>query len=244
MASTYTTNLHLELQGTGDNSGTWGSELNTAVFTILDNALGGAQTFSLSNVDVTVSTTQSQNNAFLLTGTLTGNVNIIFPSIGRMIYVVNNTTGNFTVTLKTASAGVTQTIAQGTGGIYILNATDVYQLVNVDVLKRNVTATITVGYTITPNSLGSISGAFTPNPALGNYQYLTNGGAITWNAPASDCAMQILVTNGASAGAITFSGYTVGSSTGSTLTTTNGNKFLINITRINSVSTYSIYALQ
>ena len=103
--------------------------------------------------------------------------------------------------------------------------------------------TITGGFSVTPNSLGTIS-SFTLNPALGNYQYGTNNGAFTLTAPASDCAVDLLVTNGASAGSITFSGFTVGSSTGDALTTTNGHKFIISIRRINSVSTYIIKALQ
>ncbi len=113
------------------------------------------------------------------------------------------------------------------------------------VLTTGNTATITKGYAVTPYSGGTVSsGTFTPDPANGNYQYYTNNGAHTLAAPASDCAIDILITNGASAGAITFSGYTVGSSTGSALTTTNTSKFIISIRRINSVATYSIYALQ
>lgn len=103
--------------------------------------------------------------------------------------------------------------------------------------------TVTGGFNVTPNNLGNIT-SFTIDPSLGNYQYGTNHGAATWTAPASDCAVDILVTNDATAGTITFSGFTVGSSTGSTLTTTNTNKFLISIRRINGISTYSIYALQ
>jgi hypothetical protein len=107
------------------------------------------------------------------------------------------------------------------------------------------TATIGVGFSLAPNNLGTVSsGTTTPNPALGNVQYLTNNGAFTLAAPASDCEIDILVTNGASAGSITFSGYTVGSSIGSPLTTTSGSKFILFIRRINGVSTYSIYALQ
>lgn len=113
------------------------------------------------------------------------------------------------------------------------------------VLTTGNTATTTVGYTVTPYNGGTVSsGTFTVTPSNGNYQYYTNNGAHTLAAPSSDCAVDILVTNGASAGSITFSGFTVGSSTGSSLTTTNTNKFLISVRRINSVSTYSIYALQ
>lgn len=109
-------------------------------------------------------------------------------------------------------------------------------------LATGTTATITKGFTVTPNSVST--GSFTVDPSLGNYQYVTNGGAFTLTAPASDCAVDILVTNNASAGAITFSGFTVGSATGSALTTTNTSKFLISVRRINGTSTYSIYALQ
>lgn len=114
-----------------------------------------------------------------------------------------------------------------------------------NVLLTGTTDNITKGFTVTPNNIGTVSsGTTTPDPANGNYQYYTNNGAHTLAAPSSDCAIDILVTNGASAGAITFSGFTVGSSTGSTYNTTNTNKFILSIRRINAVSTYGWYALQ
>jgi hypothetical protein len=114
-----------------------------------------------------------------------------------------------------------------------------------DYLAPGATATIMAGFGITPNSAGTkSSGTFTPDPTVGNYQYATNNGAHTLAAPANDCALTILYTNGASAGAITFSGFTVSSNTGDALTTTNTSKFIISIIRINSVSTYIIKALQ
>lgn len=106
--------------------------------------------------------------------------------------------------------------------------------------------TTTGGFRITPYNGGTISsGTYTPDAYNHNYQYYTNNGAHTLAVPSNDCAIDILVTNGASAGAITFSGsYTVGSSTGDALTTTNGHKFIISIRRINGVSTYVKKALQ
>ena len=41
MASTYSTNLKLELMGTGDQSGTWGSTTNTNLGTLLEQAIAG-----------------------------------------------------------------------------------------------------------------------------------------------------------------------------------------------------------
>lgn len=111
------------------------------------------------------------------------------------------------------------------------------------VITTGYTAAVTVGYTFTAYSLGNIT-SFTVNPALGNYQYGTNHGAFTLTAPASDCSVVLLLTNDATAGAITFSGFTTGSSTGDTLTTTNTSKFMLSILRINGVSTYLVKALQ
>lgn len=114
-----------------------------------------------------------------------------------------------------------------------------------DYMHPGTTSLVTVGFTITPLSLGTVSsGTTTPAAAGGNYQYYSNNGAHTLAAPTADCAIDIMVTNAASAGSITFSGFTVGSVTGSALTTTNGHRFLISIRRINAISTYSIYALQ
>ncbi len=105
--------------------------------------------------------------------------------------------------------------------------------------------TMTGGFSLAPYNIGNIASSFTPNPANGNYQYGSNNAAFTLNAPASDCAIDILVTNTSTAGLISFSGYTAASgNTGDNLTTTDTQKFIISILRINSVSTYMIKALQ
>lgn len=116
-----------------------------------------------------------------------------------------------------------------------------------DFVAPNVTATFTKGFTVTPNNIGTpaASSTVTPDPTLGNYQYLTNNAAFTIAAPASDSAIDILVTNGSTAGAITFSGFTAPSGGGGdTYATTNANRFLLMIRRINAVATYAWKALQ
>jgi hypothetical protein len=102
--------------------------------------------------------------------------------------------------------------------------------------------TITGGFNIAPVSLPA--GNFTINALIGNYQYIANNGVFTITAPANDCAIDVLVTNSINAGAITFTGFTVGSNTGDLLTVTNGHRFIISFRRINAISTYVIKALQ
>lgn len=124
----------------------------------------------------------------------------------------------------------------------------VYEPINANLLKRNVTAVLTVGYTATAvdiNTTGKIASPHAPNPATHQKQFGTNNLAIQFNALTADGDVSLLITNGATAGAVTFSGYTVGAGkVGDAFTTTNGHKFLVQFSRINGVSMYHVKALQ
>ena len=110
----------------------------------------------------------------------------------------------------------------------------------------NTTGLITSRYTLTPYSAGTKStGTFTPDPTFGNYRRSQNGGAFTlFAAPTTDCAIIVRITNNGSAGSITITGMTARTTPGDSLTTTNGHKFEVQITRVNGVSTYLIVAMQ
>lgn len=114
-------------------------------------------------------------------------------------------------------------------------------------LKPNATANITAGYTFTTFTQENFSGTFNPDPTKGNYQGLRNAGAITINPPTVDCAIDILIANGSSPGAITFAGsWSVSpGNTGDLLDTVAGHMFILSIRRLwGSVATYMIKALQ
>src|SRR4029079_13753233 len=69
-------------------------------------------------------------------------------------------------------------------------------------LNSGVADTLTAGFTATSYGARTKSRrTFTPDPALGNLQHYTNGGAHTLAPPSSPCTMIIECTN-ASAGAI------------------------------------------
>src|SRR5271154_425678 len=102
------------------------------------------------------------------------------------------------------------------------------------------------GATVTSYNLGTpASGAtITVDCGLCPLQYLTNNAPFSISAPANDGACTILFTNGASAGALTFLGFTIGVSVGDPVTLVNGANFLCSIMRINGVSTFFFKALQ
>jgi len=61
---------------TGTEAGTWGNDLNTNSFTVIDNNLGGLVTKTLSNANVTLTATESQSLILKLSGTLSAAVQV------------------------------------------------------------------------------------------------------------------------------------------------------------------------
>ena len=119
--ATYTTRLRLEKQATGANSNTWGSRLNSNVFSLVDNAVAGYTTIALTDSTVTLSVSdgsadQARSSMLELTGTLTSNVGVVIPSVSKQYMVRNATSGSFTVTIK-ANGGTGSAVTQGTTGI-------------------------------------------------------------------------------------------------------------------------------
>ena len=143
------------------------------------------------------------------------------------------------------AVNVQQAIDQLAAQVVSLNSVNVTQ--GNDIAARMKLAgaqTTTGGFGITPFNIGSLAGVLAPDPMKGNYQYMVNAGSSIIQAPTSDCAIDIMITNGIGASSLTFSGYTVGPNTGDLFTTTNGHKFILSIRRINGISTYIVKALQ
>lgn len=157
------------------------------------------------------------------------------------VTTISTANGTTDATISTGNTSAGKVVIQSGGGLTLASNSSVNNMV----FYSSGGGLISQGFNSTPYNIGTVSsGTTTPSGLNGNYQYYTNNGAHTLAAPISDTAIDILITNGASAGSITFSGFTVSSSVGDPLTTTNTNKFIISIRCINSVSTYVIKALQ
>jgi len=106
MASTYSPNLRLELIGTGEQQGSWGTTTNTNLGTLIEEAVGGYVSVTVSDVGDTTLTTangatdQSRNMTLNLTGTISAARNVICPAIEKLYIVKNATTGGYAVTFK------------------------------------------------------------------------------------------------------------------------------------------------
>lgn len=112
MTSTTTSRLQANKPDVGSENNTWGTMQNGA-FDVFDRAIAGYLTKSVAGaIDVTLSATEALNPHIVFTGIITANINVIVPALERNWHFWNNTTGSFTLTVKTASgtgAAITQT---------------------------------------------------------------------------------------------------------------------------------------
>ncbi len=115
MASSYSTDLKLELMVTGENAGTWGDITNTNL-NLVQQAIGGYQEVSIAGGAQTTTLVMSnaalsnaRNAVIKFTGVITGNQVVTVPDgIEKTYIIANGTTGAFTVQFKTVTGtGVT-----------------------------------------------------------------------------------------------------------------------------------------
>jgi len=109
MASTFSSDLKLELMATGENAGTWGTKTNTNL-NLVQQAVAGYQAIDVASSDVALAMTDAtisnaRNATLKLTGTLAANRTVTIPdSIEKVYNVVDGTDhAGYTLTFKTSS---------------------------------------------------------------------------------------------------------------------------------------------
>ena len=137
MASTYSSTLNLELQATGENSGTWGTIVNNNLQKLESAAKGyvsvaiASTSDSLSATDG--STTDEQSNAIIkLTGTLTGNTTMSCEAVESW-YIVDNaaTMGTYTLNFKpSGGTGTTDGLIAGSKHILYTDGTTMFDVLD------------------------------------------------------------------------------------------------------------------
>jgi hypothetical protein len=175
MASTYSPNLRLELITTGEQQGTWGSTTNTNLGTLLEEAIGGYVSVTVTDgADTTLTTSngsadQSRNMVINLAGTLTATRNVICPAIEKLYVVKNATTGGFAVTFKVSGqTGVS--VPNGSTYFLYVDGTDA-RLINGTIAAQNSNNVSITG--------GSISGATVSNSSLSNVSVVANASSLS-----------------------------------------------------------------
>jgi hypothetical protein len=143
MASTYSTNLKIELIGTGEQAGTWGTTTNTNLGTALEQAVVGKADVTMSSTTITLTltnanTAQNARAIYLnLTGSPGGAAVLEVPAIQKPYIVKNGSDQQVTIKVS-GQTGVA--IPTGKTALVYNNGTDV--VTAVDFIPEIATTTV------------------------------------------------------------------------------------------------------
>jgi hypothetical protein len=164
MPSTFSSNLKIELIGTGEQVGTWGTTTNTNFGTALEQAIVGRVTVTFAsdaNRTLTLTDTNAAQDARALFLNVTSGVSLtatrdlIVPAINKTYIVKNATTGSQSIRVIVAGVGVT--IPNGKTVLVYNNGTDVgyqFDYIN-DLTAATLTGTTLNATTLTTGTLTS-----------------------------------------------------------------------------------------
>jgi len=130
MASTYSPSLKLTLMGDGDQAGLWGQTTNTNLGTLLEQAITGVQSITMTNANYTLTsfngvTDEARNAVLIVTGTNAAVRDLIPPVQEKLYTIVNNTTGGYAIRVIGAS-GTGVNIPNGTTCLVYCDGTNFY----------------------------------------------------------------------------------------------------------------------
>lgn len=172
MASTYS-DLKIELIGTGEQSGTWGTTTNANLGTAIEEAITGSATVTFSSADVTLTLTNTnatqtaRNLRLVCSGTSGGARNLILGSGCQIakLYLVQNDLADAVTIKNTTGTGVA--IPAGTKKFVFNDGTNVV-LASTVTLSTDVNGTLPVanGGTGVTSSTGTGSVVLSTSPTL------------------------------------------------------------------------------
>lgn len=183
---TSTANKNYNNQATGSNVNTWGV-INNSNFSIIDLNLGGRLDISISG-STTVTANQAQNLMHIITGTLAANASYIFPALGGVYLVENDTAGGFNLAITVTGGAASSLLPAGAKALVFVNPDDL--TVKVEIIASYQSS---LNPSIGSANAQSISAAV-PGPFV-----LYNGAMISWVAGSSNTSGMTLAVGGTTA---------------------------------------------
>lgn len=108
----------------------------------------GSTAVTMTNANVTLTSLQAAKDIIIISGVLVSNLNLIFPTYQKNWTVVNNCTGAFSVTCKTAS-GTGVALAISTAQILYGNGTNILAATSIPITTLPTTTILTSGTSYT-----------------------------------------------------------------------------------------------
>jgi hypothetical protein len=200
MASTFSTDLKLELMATGENSGTWGNKTNSNL-DLLQQAIAGFDSIAITSINTTLLMTDAtisdaRNAVIKFTGTLTANSTVFVETGIEKTYILENgTSGAFTLAFNQVGGssviwsdtdkGIKQVYLDGTNPNDVGSKLSVVQFPNQNEvrfgdsdnsnyvsLKAGATIASNVSFTL-PNTLPTVNDAATVASTAGVISFTT-----------------------------------------------------------------------
>jgi len=209
--STYSPSLRIELPTDGTQAGTWGNTTNANMAFVMDSAIAGYQTVSVTSASQALtytngpSSTAASNQsvyAMLRFTTTTGAAFAVYAPPVSKAYIIWNNSGfsmtiyNSTVIGNTTAAGTGITIANGDKVVVWSDATNFY-----DIKTNNVTGTVAIANGGTGQTTANTAlNALLPSQGSNANKYLqTDGTNASWDAislSTADITGTLAVANG------------------------------------------------
>ena len=136
MASTYSPSLRIELIGAGDQAGTWNTTTNTNLGTIIESAIAGYVSVSVTSANQAFTAldgaADQARNAVIALSTSTSAPFAVYAPPQEKTYIIYNTTAytatiyNSTVIGNTTAAGTGVTVPAGKKLVVFSDATNFY----------------------------------------------------------------------------------------------------------------------
>ena len=138
MSSTYSTGLRIELQTTGENSGTWGTITNNNFSQVFEFAIAGVYSKAITTGTSTTLTNgdgpqsqannEARQNQLILTGTVSTTHTLQFPATQKTYGIYNNISGGADVSARLGATGNTLTVPNGKYRLVATDGTNQYDI--------------------------------------------------------------------------------------------------------------------
>ena len=196
MSSTYSTGLRIELQTSGENSGTWGTITNNNFSQVFEYSIAGVYSKAITTGTSTTLTNndgpqsqannEARQNQLIFTGTVSTTHTVQFPATQKTYGIYNNISGGADISARLGATGNTLTVTNGKYRMVATDGTNWYDIFSLAGLGE---------------AWQDKSGAYTASDG-DNLFVDTSGGAVTITLPASPsigAQVKIIDSHGTSA---------------------------------------------
>jgi hypothetical protein len=192
MASTFSPSLRIELIGDGDQSGIWGQTTNTNLGTLIEQAIAGVVSITMTDANYTLSnfngvSDEARNQVIVASGTNAAVRDIIIPLVEKTYTIKNSTTGGYGVRVI-GSSGTGTTVPNGVTATVYCDGINVFSANTGSTGNFGVNGNLTVTGTTTLSSALTYGGVTLSNAVTGTANMVLSASPALTGTPTAPTA--------------------------------------------------------